>query len=154
MMTIDMSFRPADTDGKEATYADFRAHFADREYYHCDDEMEEFTYEHGTRAFIFTFEGPMSTQLVPEVERSLIDFSMSFESDVEATAPIACAEIKELVDKFNLLYNDPQFHDHPRFVPFSEADFRASLAESAELGAKVAKELKAAHVPLNPDVRI
>ncbi len=152
-MTIDMSFRPAETNAKEASYSDFKAHFLDRPYYHCDDELEEFQYEHGTCAFTFTFEGPMNAQLVPELERSLIDFSMSFSCDIDASAPIACAEIKELVNKFNLLYNDPQFHDHPRFVAFSEDDFRASLAESAELGAKVANELKAEGVALNPDVR-
>jgi hypothetical protein len=152
-MTIDISFRPADTDNKEASYGDFKAHFVDRPYYHCDDELEEFSYEHGTCAFSFTFEGPMSAQIAPEQERSLIDFSMSYSCDIKGTAPIACAEIKELVEKFNLLYNDPQFHDHPRFVPFSETDFRASLAESEELGAKVAEELKAEGVPLNPDVR-
>ncbi|MDZ4834472.1 MAG: hypothetical protein SGJ27_11900 [Candidatus Melainabacteria bacterium] len=152
-MTIDISFRPADTNTKESTYSDFKAHFDAREYYECDDELEEFIYEHGTSAFMFMFEGPMSTQLVPEQERSLIDFSMSFVCDINATAPIACAEIQELVKKFNLLYNDPQFHDHPRFVAFSEADFLASLAESAKLGQEVAEELKAQGIPLNPDIR-
>jgi hypothetical protein len=150
-MTIDISFRPADTDTIEATYADFKKHFSARQYYECNDELQEFIYEHGTSAFMFMFEGPMSTQLVPEQERSIIDFSMSYACDINGTAPVACAEIKELVNKFNLLYNDPQFHDHPRFVPFSEADFMASLAESAELGKKVLAEVK--DIPHNPDVR-
>lgn len=152
-MTIDISFRPANTATNEPTYADFKRHFDARQYYQCDDEQEEFIYEHGTSAFTFTFEGPMSTQLVPEKERSLIDFSMSFTCDIKGTAAKACDEIKELVSKFDLLYNDPQFHDHPRFVPFSEADFLASLHESAEIGAEVAEELEEQGIQSNPDIR-
>lgn len=59
-----------------------------------------------------------------------------------------------MVTRFNLLYNDPQFDEHPRFVPFSEADFMSSLIESAELGTEVAAELKAQGVSSNPDIRL
>ncbi len=143
-MSFDVSFRPGD-GFIEPDLDVFKDYFASRAGYEFDDETLEFSYfnEVSGASFTFIFEGPMRTQISPEDERTVLCFTLSYSASFHRLVDEACLEIKQLTERFGLLYDDAQMFSDRAFRPFSEQFFRASLLESAGFGRQVLEHLKA-----------